>query len=142
MMKLSKTILKQKGTWLTALAVLMVLALSAAVIFQIWYSTSLRPVSTAGQTRLFTVDEGSSAKQIANGLQNLGLIRNSRAFIFYVNSKNYRQKLQAGTYKFSPSMSAEEIAKKLATGDIDKNWLTILPAKRLDQIKQAFIKVG
>lgn len=141
-MRLKRPNLKRQYSWRLILSLLLVLLLVVAVGFQIWYQVNLRPVSKAATTRLFTVDEGSSASQIASGLQKFGLIRSSRAFIYYVNSKNYRNKLQAGTYKFSPAMPAQAIAKKLATGDIDKNWLTILPGKRLDQIEQEFIRSG
>jgi len=107
-----------------------------------WYRQNLRPVSSSQTSQLFTVDQGSSARQIADGLRALGLIRSTRAFIIYVDINHYRDKLQAGTYKFKPAMSAEEIATTMAKGYIDKNWITILPGKRLDQIEQIFKEVG
>jgi UPF0755 protein len=39
-------------------------------------------------------------------------------------------------------MKVQEIAAKMAKGDTAKNLITILPAKRLDQIKAAFAKAG
>lgn len=39
-------------------------------------------------------------------------------------------------------MSSQQIAEAIANGYIDRNWITILPGKRLDQIKQIFKGVG
>lgn len=127
--------------WLT-LSVLLIAIIAAAIGFYIWYSRGLAPVSSSRTTQLFTVDGGSSVHQIADGLESLGLIRSPDAFILYVDIHGYRGKLQAGTYKFSPSLSARVIAGTMARGAIDKNWITILPGKRLDQIKQVFKQVG
>jgi UPF0755 protein len=132
-----------KSNWLLIILATAV-GLFVAVILAglIWFSHNLRPVSDSQTPQLFTVDEGTSANQIASGLQSLGLIHSSHAFVLYVNLRHYNNKLQAGTYRFKPSMSTQEIATSIANGYIDKNWLTILPGKRLDQLKQAFEKVG
>jgi UPF0755 protein len=124
-----------------AAVVLIIIGASGVAAFS-WYSLNLRPVSASSSAQLFTVDEGSSARQIASGLKSLGLIRSPRAFLLYVDVKHYKNRLQAGTYRLKPSMPAQEIAQTMANGYIDKNWLTILPGKRLDQIKQIFIRVG
>jgi UPF0755 protein len=50
--------------------------------------------------------------------------------------------LQAGTYSLSPSMSVSEITDKMVKGDVTKNLLTILPGKRIDQVKEAFAAAG
>src|SRR5438105_3799967 len=39
-------------------------------------------------------------------------------------------------------MSVNQIVKKMVDGDVAKNLLTILPQKRLDEIKEAFAKAG
>ena len=130
-----------KWLWLT-LSFLAAAIIVATAGFYIWYSRSLSPVSDSQKTQLFVVNDGSSVHQIADGLKSLGLIRNTNAFIIYVDTHGYRGKLQAGTYKFTPSLSARVIAGMMAGGRIDKNWITILPGKRLDQIKQVFKQVG
>jgi len=124
-----------------AIAVLAAVAI-AFLVFLGWYEINLRPVSNSQTSQLFTVDQGSSAHQIADGLQSLGLIRSPSAFIVYVDVHLYKNKLQAGTYKFKPAMSSQEIATTMANGYIDKNWITILPGKRLDQIEKVFTEVG
>ena len=133
---------KRHRTGLVAFIAVLVLIIGTLFGSIIWYNSSLKPVSANAEARLFVVDEGSSAKIIAENLKALNLIKSQRAFLFYLDSKNYKNKLQAGTYKFSGAMSSQQIALKLARGDVDTNWLTILPGKRLDQIKQEFISSG
>ncbi|MGH7156664.1 MAG: endolytic transglycosylase MltG [Candidatus Saccharimonadales bacterium] len=123
------------------IAVIVVIVIACLAVLS-WYEINLRPVSSSQTSQLFTVDQGSSAHQIADGLQSLGLIRSTRAFIIYVDVNHFKNKLQAGTYKFKPAMSSQEIAQTMANGFIDKNWITILPGKRLDQIEKVFSEVG
>ncbi len=124
------------------LGALLLAIIVAGVSLYVWYSRSLAPVSSSKTTQLFAVSEGTSVHQVADGLKSLDLIRSQSAFIIYIDLHGYRDKLQAGTYKLSPSLSARVIAGMMAGGQIDKNWITILPGKRLGEIKQAFKQVG
>ncbi len=125
--------------WL--LAFVAVITIGAVGAFHHSYTNNLRPVSSSQQTVFFTVSFGDTKHQIAMNLKNAGLIRNTRAFEIYVRGSEF-QNLQAGTYTLSPSMSAQKIVKKIATGDVTKNLITILPGKRLDQIKKVFTDNG
>lgn len=107
-----------------------------------WYERNLKPVSAVSQSQYFTVTSGSSLHQIGVKLKNAGLIRNTRALETYVRSNELHDKLQAGTYELSPAMGVEQIIMKMINGDVAKNLLTILPQKRLDEIKQAFVAAG
>jgi UPF0755 protein len=53
-----------------------------------------------------------------------------------------RENLKAGTYSFSPSQSVEEIAGIIAEGEVTTDLVTILPGKRLDQIRASLINSG
>lgn len=107
-----------------------------------WYVHNLKPVSSSTTSQYFTVTSGASLHQIAVKLKSAGLIRNSRVFETYVRSNELHDKLQAGTYSLGPSMGVDQIVKKMVNGDVAKNLLTILPQKRLDEIKQAFSGAG
>jgi UPF0755 protein len=108
---------------------------------RVWYADNLKPVSGDTKTVYFSVESGESKHAIATGLKKQGLIRNSGAFENYVRS-NEIDILQAGTYSLSPSMSAQTIVDKMHKGEVTRNLLTILPGKRIDQIKSAFAKAG
>jgi UPF0755 protein len=48
----------------------------------------------------------------------------------------------AGSYEVNPSMSVPEIAELLTSGNVATDLITILPAQRLDQLRDYFIKAG
>ncbi len=117
--------------------------LAAGVIgLRVWYDNNLRPVSTSTNIVYFSIEPGMGIRQIGDSLKRDGLIQSVWVFETYVRSNELHDKLQAGTYKLSPSMSVQQIVKKMAAGDVAKNLLTILPGKRLDQLQDAFKKAG
>ena len=120
-----------------------ILLLGGGVIsLRSWYEHNLKPVSSPAASHYFSGAPGASLRQIAVKLKSAGLIRNSRVFETYVRSNELHDKLQAGTYSLGPSMDVDQIAHKMVDGDVAKNLLTILPQKRLDEVKQAFSKAG
>ena len=127
--------------WRLAAVVIAVILLGTVATWH-YYDTNLRPVSTASATQHVTIASGSSVEEIANQLADAKLIRSARVFQWYISSHNDRDKLQAGTYKFAPNQSVQQIATALVNGDVAKDLITILPGKRLDQVRGAFIKAG
>lgn len=127
---------------LIIVAVVTLLFGGGVISLRSWYVYNLKPVSSSASVQYFTITPGASLHQIAVKLKNAGLIRNSRVFETYVRSNELHDKLQAGTYSMSTSMGVAQIVKKMVDGDVTKNLLTILPQKRLDEIKQAFAKAG
>ena len=65
----------------------------------------------------FEVKGGSSLTRVANNLEAAGLVRNRSVFKYYADFLGYGQKIQAGTYTLSPSMTLREIAEQLTRGD-------------------------
>lgn len=138
---LPKSSLLSKRSLIILTAVILLLG-GGVISLRSWYVHNLRPVSSSVANQYFTVSSGAGLHQIATKLKSAGLIRNSRAFETYVRSNELHDKLQAGTYSLNPSMSVEQIVKKIVDGDVSRNLLTILPQKNLDEIKQAFAKAG
>jgi UPF0755 protein len=120
---------------------ILIFAIAGVAALRVWYANNLRPVSDNTNSQYFSVETGETKHEIATDLQSQGLIRSSKAFETYLRSSEI-DILQAGTYSLSPSMSAKTIADKMHKGDVTRNLLTILPGKRLDQIKEAFAKSG
>ena len=128
--------------WTLVIAAALVIIIGSAWGLRTWYNQSLQPVSNSQQVVYFTVESGENVSQIGKKLKQASLIKSTRAFETYVRSNNLFGFLQAGTYELSQSMSTQEIVSKLTRGEVAKNLLTILPGKRLDQVKEAFIKAG
>lgn len=107
-----------------------------------WYNHNLSPASTIASQKYFSVERGKTVHEIGIDLKTAGLIRSSGAFEYYVRTNALFNDLQAGTYVLSPTMSVPNIVKKIQKGEVARNLLTILPGKRLDQIKEAFVQAG
>jgi UPF0755 protein len=76
---------------------------------------------------------------VATQLEQKGLIKSATSFEWYVRSRNVRDKLQAGSYSFSPSQSVEAIVATIINGKVATDLFTITPSQRLDQIEAKFI---
>ncbi len=133
---------------LLSMGVIILVGVGAAFLLITWfirhqYENSLQPVSDSTKIVYFTVEKGTSAKQIGKNLQNAKLIRSSKAFEWYIRDQEVRDKLIAGTYTLDPAMSTKEIVDKMVKGDIARNLFTILPGKRLpDQLNKQFLEAG
>lgn len=68
------------------------------------------------QEAIVVVEDGSSAKQIAETLRNERLISNAQAFVDLVNSENAASSLIPGTYLFQGGTSQEDILAFLLAG--------------------------
>jgi len=124
---------------LVAVAVLVV-----AGIFYVrhLYNRDLDPVSNDQRTQIVTVKSGSTSNKIASELAKDKLIRSAWAFELYVHSKELGSKLQAGTYAFSPSQGTPSIVKTLTRGNVTASLVTILPGRRIDQVRADLINSG
>ncbi|MDB5185930.1 MAG: Endolytic murein transglycosylase [Candidatus Saccharibacteria bacterium] len=125
------------------LAILFIVA-SLGTIFAVrkTYVENLHPVSASQKSQLITIPEGSTVKEIGVNLEKTGVIRASWAFEWYVRNNSLRDKLQAGTYTLRPNQSTEEIANILTGGHVATDYVTILPAQRIDQIRQSLVGSG
>jgi UPF0755 protein len=126
--------------WL--LAAIIMLSVAGVVIVRHKYDQYMQPVSNSPVTQIFTVKQDSSVKQIADNLANAHLIRSSWAFQLYVQRKDQATLLQAGTYALSPSASTPTIVKTLTSGRVATRLVTILPGRRIDQVRADLINDG
>lgn len=128
-------------------ALIVVFAILAALVASVFYIRSqyyenLKPVSELQTSKLVTVESGQTARDIAATLKESGLIKETWAFEWYVRNNNLRDKLQAGAYYISPSQGVEEIVTILTKGRTATDLVTILPGKRVDQVRQSLVNAG
>jgi UPF0755 protein len=121
---------------------LMIAVIVGSIMVHNSYTSQLRPVSSDASFTYVTIASGTPPSDIAELLHDNHLIRSVDAFQWYVTSHNQRDKLQAGTYHLSPSMSTGKIADMIANGDISKDLVTIVPGQTLMEIRKTFIKAG
>ncbi|MFH1575810.1 MAG: endolytic transglycosylase MltG [Candidatus Nealsonbacteria bacterium] len=89
----------------------------------------------------FVIEKGEGSKDIAFNLEKEGMIWWSQFFRAYVLSIGASNKLQAGAYRVSPSMSIFTIADKFASGDVAKETITIPEGFTSERIHQKFKEV-
>lgn len=74
------------------------------------------PASNQPQEQNFIIKKGESLKEISSHLEEQGLINQDYWFKFYVLTKGWAARLQAGEYILSPSMTISEIAESMVMG--------------------------
>lgn len=113
--------------------ILAVSVLGLVVVFSIFLFLN-RPVSQDKTTRIFTVREGSSAKQIATELKTKEIIRSEIIFELFAKIERLDSKLKVGSYALSPSMTMQHIVSLLASGKMSGAGVTIPEGYTVEQI--------
>jgi UPF0755 protein len=94
------------------------------------------------EDKLFLIERGQNLFEIAQKLEQEGIIRSRFFFDFYVILKISQNKLQAGEYFLNPSMNIVEIADKIIKGDTVKITITIPEGWNLRDIAWYFENKG
>ncbi len=92
--------------------------------------------SSLKEELIFNIEKGEGSRDIAINLEKEGLIRFAPIFRIYVLTVGVSDKLQAGKYELSPSMSIYQMAKKFASGDVAKKIVTIPEGFTVKQIEE------
>lgn len=106
------------------------------ISFGIYYYEGTLPVDrqdTSSQT--FVIEKGSSVNSIINKLHSEKFIRNKLVFFIVVKRMGIESKIQAGLFRISPSMTAQQIAKSLTQGS-DDIWITVIEGIRKEEVAQ------
>lgn len=123
--------------------VIIVFLASVAGLVRKAYTDNLKPLNIADNTAIVvTVDPGSTYSVIAKELQDKRVIKSDWAFEWYVRNNDLGSKLKAGTYLFTPSQSVQQIVDKIINAQVATDLVTILPGKRLDQVRKGLIDAG
>ena len=120
------------------LCIFIVVALGG--VAALWWSngtSAVNPADTA--TKKFEVRPGAGVKEIAGNLISQGLIKDAQLFYIVVKVYGLENKIQAGEFYLSPSMSSVEIARALQFGSEDI-IVTITEGKRAQEIADILAK--
>lgn len=123
-------------------AVFLLALVACAVVVRSVYEKNLKPLNNSDENIVVTVEPGSPPSKIADTLVEKEVIKSDWAFEWYVRNHNYRDDLKAGTYVLQSSQSIPEIVEVIRSGKVATDLVTILPGKRIDQIKSALVKAG
>lgn len=122
------------------LYILLFLLILITVSFYIFYKEGSLPVNKKGSvSTIFIIKPGESLNIISNNLSNQGLIRNKIIFYLIVKQLGIDRKIQAGEFKLSPDMTANEVAKNLTHGTLDIR-VTLIEGTRKEEMAQVISK--
>lgn len=92
----------------------LLIAGTGSAAFYVW--NSLQP-TPAGDVLKLDIPKGTSANEVADSLEEQGLIKNSFIFKYYLKLNDQGARFQAGVYELSPGMDKDAIIAKLNAGD-------------------------
>ena len=102
----------------------------------LWWNDGLSPVSSADKkSQTFVIKKGTGLKEIASKLETAGLVKNRIVFFLYTRVYKFENKIQAGSFTLSPSMTAQEIAENLTHGMLNAR-VTIPEGERATEIAE------
>jgi len=107
------------------------------VVSGLYIKQSFMPVSNDSTQKDFMINKGASVSQIGIHLEKAGLIKSGIAFKFYVQITNSQNKIQAGEFQLSPSLTMQELLEKLKKGPSEL-WVTIPEGTRREEIAIKF----
>lgn len=84
----------------------------------------------------FSIKKGEGTKEISFNLEKERLVRMATLFRIYTIFSGVSDKLQAGEYMLSPSMTIPEIAEKFVSGDVVKKIITIIEGWNLNDVAE------
>ncbi|MGI5817986.1 MAG: endolytic transglycosylase MltG [Armatimonadota bacterium] len=129
--------------WIVGALVLLIVAMGVSALLALrWYRSGLEPANPAAEPKLVRIAEGSSVERIVDILHSQALIRDRRAFTLMLKLEGLAGKLQAGVFEISPEMTAEQIARRIASGEVAVRRLTIPEGLRLEQIAERVETAG
>lgn len=101
-----------------------------------WFLWATSPVCSVDcQNKIFIIKKGESLGEIAQNLEEEGLVRSSLAFQFTAVKLGVTRKIQAGDFRLNPGMTPEEIAQELTFGTLDR-WVILIEGWRREQIAE------
>ena len=110
--------------------------LLVVLAFYMFYQEGSLPVDRKNQgVEIFTVHKGEGLNSIVKNLSNQNIIRNKIVFYLIVKRLGIEKNMQAGDFRLSKNMNAEEIAQNLTHGTADV-WVTIIEGLRKEEIAQ------
>jgi len=122
---------------LPGLGILLVLGLSTLL----WLRVALNPVSGDETPMVFEVPRGATLGSVARELKQAGLVRNTRALIWWTRWRGWENDLRAGFYELSPSLGARGVVRRLVSGQVrtspvsfPEGWTAVEVAAHLEAV--------
>lgn len=125
------------------LVILAILLINIFLFTKTYFSNISTPVDKNDTSEIsFTVKKNSTLHEVANNLEDKGLIKSSFSFYIYGKLHGTSAKLIAGRFKLKKSMTAEEIANMLIDASKSEFIITIQEGLTIKDIDQKLVEIG
>jgi len=94
------------------------------------------PTTTPGESVIITIQEGESAQDVAEKLEDEGIIASGLLFRVLVALEGYEHKLVAGDYEFDKGMPTLEVLERIRRGQTAPLVVTIREGVRAEEIAE------
>jgi UPF0755 protein len=94
------------------------------------------PTSTPGETIIVSIQEGESAQEVAEKLEDEGIISSGLLFRVLVALQGYEDKLVAGDYEFDGGTPTLEVVERIRHGQTAPLVVTIREGLRAEEIAE------
>ncbi len=119
---------------IAVLAILIILSLG-------WWIRGTSPANSKDNTpKIFIIEQGQGVRAIARNLKEQGLIKDPTVFFLLTKQTGLDSKIQAGSFRLNPSMTAKEVAQSLTVGTEDI-WITVPEGQRAGEIADTLEKL-
>ena len=106
-----------------------------------WWRSQLAAVTQDSSPQLFTVEEGAALSEVADMLEQAGLIRNATVFTLNQQIKDDTG-LKAGTYELNSQDSSAVVFETLSSGVVASQSFTVKSGLTLDELKRSLVEQG
>ena len=102
-----------------------------------YYSFIESKLVTDEAAMIVQVNPGSSLRKVAKGLEQKGVISNSKLFVWMARFRGKAQNIQAGEYRIDSEMTPGELLENMVTGKVMLHAITIVEGWNFTQLMQA-----
>lgn len=118
---------RRRGRGRRILLSLLLAVLLAGLAGALWLQRQLAPVQSQPVAVEFEVLPGWGARRVAAELERAGLVRDDRVFSLYLRWQELDRSIGEGLYDLDPSLSAAELAERLAAGGRPRTVRVVVP---------------
>ena len=119
-----------------------VMGITGIIFIVLLFNYGNTPASSSPVEQVVDIKPGMNLRQVSNFLADKKLLDEPSAFVLYTYLQGKQNRIQAGEYRFSPSIPPWKILKSLTNGTAILYTVTIPEGYRITEIAELFEKKG
>jgi UPF0755 protein len=119
-----------------------VMGITGIAFIVLLYNYGNTPASSSPMEQVIDIKPGMNLRQVSNFLADKKLLNEPSAFVLYTYLQGKQNRIQAGEYRFSPSIPPWKILEALTNGAAILYTVTIPEGYRITEIAELFEKKG